>query len=214
MTRLTLLVGAIAVSLGLMAGCGETEDPSPPAASVPATTTPSVAAPAVPEDTTPEAVPVPEETGPGPSPTTPPAPPAATSEVTVFFADAQGALVAERHPGPVTLAGAFAALADGPRDPALAPSLPPGTRLLSAAADAGVARLDLSAEFAAGYPSGGAAAELAVLGPIVYSATAVPEVSAVALTVEGATPSLAGSQYDLSVPLVRDDLGATLAEGS
>jgi spore germination protein GerM len=96
------------------------------------------------------------------------------------------------------------ALADGPTGGDLAPALPEGTRLLSVSSEGGVARVDLSSEFAAAYPSGGSAAEIAALAPIVFSATEVAGVDSVAITVEGATPDVP-SQFDLGTPLGRAD---------
>jgi len=140
----------------------------------------------------------------------------ARTAVTVYFADSEvRRLVSERHEIPVSgsrLKAALDELAQGPMAAGLLPALPQGTRVLSATSAGGTARVDLSQEFAEGYPSGGSAAEVAMLAPLVYTATAVPGVHAVLLTVAGKMPDLPGSQYDLSAPLTRrdfPDLGAT-----
>lgn len=131
----------------------------------------------------------------------------APGEVTVYFADAEGGLAAETREGTPGLLGAMEALAAGPDDPELIPALPAGTRVLSAETDEdGVARVDLSAEFESGYPSGGAAAELATVGPVVHTAAAIPGVASVAITVEGRVPQPTGSQLDFSTPLTAEDV--------
>ena len=130
----------------------------------------------------------------------------APGEVTVYFADADGALAAETREGTPDLLGAMEALAAGPDDPALIPALPAGTRVLSAELDGTVARVDLSGEFESGYPSGGAAAELATVGPIVHTAAEIPGVESVAITVEGRVPMPTGTQLDFSAPLTPEDV--------
>ncbi|MGI9538713.1 MAG: GerMN domain-containing protein, partial [Miltoncostaeaceae bacterium] len=77
--------------------------------------------------------------------------------------------------------------------------------------EGGVATIDLSAEFVDGYPSGGSAAEAAILGPLVYTATEFDGIDAVLLVVDGAPPAPVGSSYDLSQPLVRQDIPVSLA---
>lgn len=111
------------------------------------------------------------------------------------------------------LAAAIRALAAGTDRPDLSDALPAGTRVLGASVQGGTAHIDLSAEFASGYPSGGSAAEIAVLAPIVYTATENADADAVLVTVEGAVPDVP-TQFDLSVPLRRDDFPAGLAGGA
>ena len=130
-----------------------------------------------------------------------------TARVTVFF-PASGGEALVRTPVAASaddLGAAMDALAAGPPGAGLDPGLPAGTRVLAASADGGVATVDLSREFSAGYPSGGSAAEFRALGPLVYTATAVPGVTRVRITVEGATPDVM-TQFDLSQPLARRDL--------
>lgn len=110
--------------------------------------------------------------------------------------------------GAEALDAALTALADGPRDPALLPALPPGTRVLGAAVADDVAGVDLSGEFESGYPPGGAAAELAVVGPLVRTAAGASGASRVRVLVEGRVPAPAGSQFDFSEPLSPGDLPA------
>ena len=147
--------------------------------------------------------------GTGPANTTATAP--STVAVTVWFADGEGRLRAERRAVPGggdRLRAALDALAAGPDDPALLPALPSGTRVLAASSDGAVATVDLSAEFESGYPPGGAAAELAVVAPLVRTAAAASGAPRVRVRVEGRTPVPTGSQLDFSVPLSPGDLPA------
>jgi spore germination protein GerM len=139
---------------------------------------------------------------------TAPPPPAAT--VTVYFSDDAGELVAEERPAPPgpALDAAMEALAQGPADPSLVPALPPGTRLLGAGVADDVATVDLSPEFESGYPSGGSAAELAVLGPLVRTAAEAAGAGRVRILVEGRAPAPPDSQFDLSQPLAPADVAA------
>jgi spore germination protein GerM len=137
------------------------------------------------------------------------APAAAT--VTVWFVDDAGALVPERRPAPAgtpPLEGAIAALAQGPAAPGLAPALPPGTRLLDSSVDGGLVTVDLSREFESGYPAGGSAAELAVLGPLVKTATAATGAGRARILVEGRPAAPPDSQFDLASPLSPADVAA------
>lgn len=147
------------------------------------------------------------------APTATPTDPPGERVVDLFFLSADGRLaqrvVIAREGEELTTA--MAALIEGPREAGLVPALPPGTELLAATLADGVAQVDLNAAFAAGYPSGGTAAELEVLAPIVYTLTSAPGVRAVLITVEGAAPELPGSGFDLAQPLVRADLPAELA---
>lgn len=135
------------------------------------------------------------------------APPA---EVTVWFADEEGALVAETRAAPPAssaLEAAMLALAEGPADPALLPALPAGTRVLGAGVAGGVATVDLSPELESGYPAGGAA-ELALLAPLVRTAARAAGVGRVRVLVEGRVPEPAAAQVDLSGPLSEADVAA------
>ncbi|MGD9572059.1 MAG: GerMN domain-containing protein [Thermoleophilia bacterium] len=134
----------------------------------------------------------------------------AETEVTVWFSDDSGTLVAERRSaaGGSPLEAAMRALAEGPDDPALIPALPEGTTVLGAGTAYGVATVDLSAEFETGYPPGGAAAELAVIGPVVMTATEASGADSARVLVEGRVPEPAGAQFDLSQPIAPGDLPA------
>jgi spore germination protein GerM len=139
------------------------------------------------------------------SPAADSAPPGSAAAVTVWFADGAGALVAETRAAPAgaspPLEAAVLALADGPSAPGLLPALPPGTRVLGARAADGVATVDLSREFEAGYPAGGSAAELAAVGPLVKTAAEAAGAGRVRILVEGRVPAPDGGQLDLSEPL-------------
>lgn len=96
----------------------------------------------------------------------------------------------------------------GPDEGELLPAVPEGTRLLDTEVRGDVVHVDLSAEFERNYPSGGAAAELAIVGPLVLTATDAAAADAARITVEGRTPAPAGSQFDFSAPLTPEDVGA------
>lgn len=111
-------------------------------------------------------------------------------------------------PGPKTdspLRAAMIVLAEGPFFPGALPALPPNTTVVGTNVSGADATINFSREFASGYPSGGAAAEAAVIAPIVFTATEIPGVQRVRITVDGATPELVGSQYDWSRPFTRGD---------
>lgn len=137
--------------------------------------------------------------------------------VSVYFSDDRGRLVRERRPrdpAATPLEAAMKELALGPRDPALLPGLPPGTRILAASVDGKVATVDLSGEFESAYPAGGAAAELAIVGAVARTAVSVPGVDAVRLTVEGRVPAPAGSQVDFAEPFTARDFPLPVIPGS
>ncbi len=147
----------------------------------------------------------------GPASTSP-----APAPAEVWFSDGDGVLRVERRPlapGTDRLVGALAALAAGPLGPSLLPALPAGTRVLSATADGAVATVDLSAEFETGYPPGGAAAELAVVAPLVRTAADASGAPRVRVLVEGRTPVPTGSQLDFSQPFSPDDVPAPTGGG-
>jgi spore germination protein GerM len=133
----------------------------------------------------------------------------ASSRTTVYFLDSSGerlteVVTSDSADGETALAVALRTLAAGPQQAGLTTALPAGTRLISSSQDGGTARVNFSSEFASGYPSGGSAAEIAVLAPIVFTATEVPGVDSVLIEVEGAPPDIP-TQFDLSAPLARDD---------
>jgi germination protein M len=129
--------------------------------------------------------------------------------VRVYFPASDGAgLVVERRRVPAgepALGAALAELAAGPRAAGAARALPAATTVRSASAAGGTARVDLNRAFVDHYPGGGSAAEVAVLAPLVWTATAQPGVRRVLVTVDGRAPDLLGSQFDLSAPLTRAD---------
>ena len=134
-----------------------------------------------------------------------------TGTVAVYFAGDAGDLVAEARPVPAgtgPLDAAMGALAEGPASPDLIAALPPGTRVLGAAVEDGVATVDLSADFEAGYPPGGSAAELAAVAPLVRTAAEAAGTGRVRILVEGRAPAPAGGQLDLSEPLSPEDVAA------
>jgi spore germination protein GerM len=151
------------------------------------------------DDTPPAADTSPTQTGGATTGTTPSEP------VTVYFSDETGRLVAEERVGTASLEGALALLAEGPESADLVAALPTGTRVLGATVEDGAAEVDLSAEFESGYPPGGAAAELAIVGPIVGTAAAQPGVESVLITVEGRVPAPVGTQFDFSQPFSPED---------
>ena len=93
------------------------------------------------------------------------------------------------------------ALAQGPTGAGLIPALPPGTEVRATRAEGDVAVVDFSAELESGYPPGGSAAELAVVAPIVRTATEAAGTARARILVEGRAPAPAGAQLDLSAPL-------------
>lgn len=195
----TLSVILIAVvGLAVFAGCGGDDDPEAGAPSAPTQTAPPAGSTA--EVTTTA------------STTTAPV---ATRTVTVYFADAEGQkLVAESRPSSATgspLRAALVSLADGPGFGGGQPALPPGTQIIGTDVQAGTALVNLSDEFVSGYPSGGAAAEFAVLAPLVYTATAVDGVEKVRITVQGQVPAPPGSQFDWGGTFSRADFPDVVA---
>lgn len=131
----------------------------------------------------------------------------AAAPVAVYFPDSTGEQIVKTVVSGLQgtdIEAAVGALVAGPRQPTLTPALPSGSRLLSASLDGAVARVDFSEEFATGYPSGGSAAEIAVLAPIVFTATEIAGVESVLVLVGGKTPDVP-SQFDLATPLGRDD---------
>lgn len=175
---------ACALALAVAAGCGDGDGPGATGRAT-----------------------VPPATSSGPAASTAGTAPAAT--VTLYFSDDQGVLRAQRRAvagAREPLEAAMAALADGPRDPALLPALPAGTRVLGVGRSGDEAVVDLSSEFESGYPPGGSAAELAVVGPVVRTAAEASGAARVRILVDGRTPAPPGSQIDFATPLAPGDL--------
>ncbi len=137
----------------------------------------------------------------------------AVETVTVYYADSDATeLQPETRSVPTAnLRAALVELAKGPTEAGHQNALPAGTAIVGTAVQGGEALVNLSSEFTTGYPSGGAAAEFAVLAPLVYTATAVPGVDRVRITVDGQTPSPAGSQYDWTGSFSRADFPGVVA---
>lgn len=169
------------------AGSGSANTTAPPTASAPATTTAPTA--------------------------TATAPAAAT--VTVYFADPDAMkLLPEKRSLPVgasRLRAALVELAKGPSEAGHQNALPAGTTIVGTLVHGHEALVNLSSEFTTGYPPGGAAAEFAVLAPLVYTATAVPGIERVRITVDGRTPAPPGSQYDWAGAFSRADFPGAVA---
>ena len=149
-------------------------------------------------------------------------PPAATGtttpvrKVTLYFADADAQqLIEESRPTGATgsdLRASLVELAKGPMPGSTRQSvLPVGTAIIGTNVRSGEALVNLSAEFSQGYPGGGAAAEFAVLAPLVYTATAIDGVERVRITVDGQTPAPTGSQFDWTRAFTRADFPDVLA---
>jgi spore germination protein GerM len=129
--------------------------------------------------------------------------------VKVYFADADALqLVEETRTTTATgsdLRAAMVALAQGPQGSNLTNALPPGTEIVGTDIRGGDAYINLNSAFVAGYPPGGAAAEFAVIAPMVFTATAIDGVERVHVTVDGQTPAPTGSQYDWARGFSRED---------
>ena len=157
------------------------------------------------------------------------APPAATTthqattgattparKVRLYFADADAQqLIGESRPTAATGSDLRAALVELARGPASGSTrqsaLPVGTAIIGTNVRGGEALVNLSAEFNQGYPTGGAAAEFAVIAPLVYTATAINGVGRIRITVDGRTPAPVGSQYDWTRAFTRADFPGVLA---
>lgn len=128
--------------------------------------------------------------------------------VTVYFMnEAATALVAEERSANATstLRAALVSLADGPQGADGVRALPAGTEIIGTDVRGGAAHVNLNAAFIDGYPTGGSAAELAVLAPLVYTATEAAGVERVHVTVDGQTAAPAGSQFDWTGGFTRAD---------
>lgn len=139
----------------------------------------------------------------------------ATVSLTVYFADSDAMeLVPETRLAPAggsRLRTALVELAKGTSEPGRRNALPAGTTVVGTLVQGHEALVNLSSEFTTGYPPGGAAAEFAVLAPLVYTATAVPGIDRVRVTVDGRTPAPVGSQYDWTGAFSRADFPGAVA---
>lgn len=185
-----LAVLALALAVALAAACGDDEDAATTTAGTGATTSTA-----------------PATGGPATAGVTETAP---TMVVAVYFADASGALVREERAVPEgdPVTAALGELVAGPTDARLSPALPPGTAVLGVADQGDVVTVDFSAEFEENYPPGGAAAEFAILAPVVRTVGEAAGGDDVVITVEGRTPAPTGSQFDWTEPFSpADDTG-------
>lgn len=139
-----------------------------------------------------------------------------TRTATLYFADADAAqLIEESRPTSATGSDLRVALVELAKGPASASTqqraLPKGTAVIGTNVRGGEALVNVSGEFIQGYPSGGAAAEFAVLAPLVYTATAIDGVERLRITVDGQTPAPVGSQFDWARAFTRADFPDVLA---
>ena len=190
--RLLALVGAATAAL-LIAGCGGADSST----SETAATTPDTSTQVVTDGT--------GTTATGPSSTDQGT---AAHDVTVYFMnlEATGLVAEERTADASTpLRAALVALADGPEGADGMRALPAGTAIVGTDVRSEAAYVNLNQAFLDGYPSGGAAAESAVLGPLVYTVTEAAGVERVYVTVDGQTVTPTGSQYDWASGFTRSD---------
>jgi spore germination protein GerM len=185
---------ALALAVALTAACGDDEDPTTTSAAGAATATATATAPASTGGAT---TAIPTDTVP-------------TMVVAAYFADPSGALVREERAVPEgdPVIAALGELTAGPTGAGLSPALPPGATVLGVADLGDVVTVDFSAAFEENYPSGGAAAEFAILAPLVQTVSEAAGGDDVAITVEGRTPAPAGSQFDWAEPFSPGDVGA------
>ncbi len=196
--RLPAVVLMIGIAAAILVGCGGADSEPETSTTATPTRTESPRATATPQTTT-------QATSTAP-----------TRTATLYFADADAQeLVEETRPTTATgsdLRAALVELAKGPPSGSgRQPALPQGTAIVGTDVQDGQALVNLSGEFSTGYPSGGAAAEFAVLAPLVYTATAVDGVERVRITVDGQTPAPAGSQYDWTSTFSRADFPDAVA---
>ena len=188
----------IGIAAAILVGCGGADSEPETSTTATPTRTESPRATATPQTTT-------QATSTAP-----------TRTATLYFADADAQeLVEETRPTTATgsdLRAALVELAKGPPSGSgRQPALPQGTAIVGTDVQDGQALVNLSGEFSTGYPSGGAAAEFAVLAPLVYTATAVDGVERVRITVDGQTPAPVGSQYDWTSTFSRADFPDAVA---
>ena len=140
-----------------------------------------------------------------------PAPDAAADErvrVALYYGDAMAQFTVpedreiELHGKPLVVR-VLEELIAGPRTPGLHATLPPGTRVLGATVDGGVARVDFSRELVDNHP-GGSTGEFMTINAIVYTLTDLKGVRGVTILVEGTLlDTLAGHM------VLQENLGRT-----
>lgn len=132
---------------------------------------------------------------------------AAARTITLYFANSDATKVVPEQrtiPGDITGEIVLQELINGPTQPDLLATLPPGTRLLSFGVKEGVAFVNFSQE-ALDNHIGGTAAELMLIYSVVASLTELPEVRAVQFMVEGNMGPALWGHIDTSMPLPPDE---------
>ena len=140
----------------------------------------------------------------------PQAAPAGTVVVTLFFASPDGdRLVREGREADIeesaeeSIESVVDELIRGPLG-SLAPTLPPGAKVLGVNLKGEVAEIDFGPELLEGIPAGSSAEMLAVYSIVDTVATDFPQVKAVQFLVGGAVPQTLKGHLDLREPLVPD----------
>lgn len=123
---------------------------------------------------------------PDPSATTTTVHPAASSEVTIYLAGRERLVPVERRvPAPASVEKVVRTLLTGPTDAearrGLRSAINPGTTVLSAPVEAGIATIDLSGDFAVG----AGPEQIVALAQVVYTATSLGGVVGVRFTLGG-----------------------------
>ncbi len=129
-------------------------------------------------------------------------------KITLYFADKEArGLIKEVRTVPTTQAVAKTALIElikGPQESDAVSLIPPGTKLISINIKDGTAFVDFSREFETNYPAGSSGENLLIYS-IVNTLTEFPSIKGVRLLVEGRTPQVPSSNYDLSQTFERDE---------
>lgn len=104
--------------------------------------------------------------------------------------------------GPDKYTDAIAALLKGSNDSKLVSPVPDGTRLLGLTVSGDVVTVDFSGELVKNF-NGGSAGEMMLVGSIVNTLTAFPEIKRVQIVVEGRKIETISGHMDMSEPLAR-----------
>lgn len=135
-----------------------------------------------------------------------PAQPVQDITIPIYFSDAQGHLVGEERllSGDNKVALAMQELVKGPQSADHYPTIPPGTKLLGAWVEDGVAYVNFSQELIDKH-WGGDTDEVLTVYSIVNTATEIEGIVAVQILVEGATRSTIAGFSDISQPIGRNE---------
>lgn len=135
-----------------------------------------------------------------------PAQPVQDITIPIYFSDAQGHLVGEERllSGENKVALAMQELIKGPQSADHYPTIPPGTKLLEAWVEDGVAYVNFSRELIDKH-WGGDTDEVLTVYSIVDTATEIEGIVAVQILVEGATRSTIAGFSDISQPIGRNE---------